>query len=89
MDLRHKIEAFYRSTGGPASHRAFSREVGIQRGRVASLRRKLLALQTRRAPAEQIARIEAEIAGRTALAERLLGLRDAIDAATPGRTPEE
>jgi hypothetical protein len=85
MNLRQTVEAFYRTTGGPASH-LFNLEVGIQRGRVASLRRKLLALQTRRAPVEQITRIQAEIAERTALAERLLRLRDTIDAANPGRT---
>ena len=67
MNHRQKIEAFYRMTGGPASHRAFSLEA------LKRLRHKIAVVDIERA---KVSRILASVACRPFCSSGYMSIRN-------------
>lgn len=87
MDPKQQAQLFYKSLGAAdaLTCRLLARGAQIQRGRTASLQRQVDELKQNKAPNDQIARIEEEIARRTALATKFDTLDKVIDKAIQDR----
>lgn len=72
MDPKKQAEIFYKSliAADHVSCGLLNRGANVQLGRVAALERKVAAMIEEKAPPEQIAKLQGEIAKRAALAQK-------------------
>jgi hypothetical protein len=87
MDPKKQAELFYKSLGAAdaLTCQLLARGAQVQRGRVASLQLQAAELQKNKAPNEQIAKVQAEIAKRKDLATKFDALDKVIDKAIEDR----
>ncbi len=87
MDPKKQAELFYKSLGAAdaLSCKLLARGAQVQRGRIASLQLQVDELQKGKAPNEQIAKVEVEIAKRKELATKFDTLDKVIEKAIEER----
>lgn len=87
MDPKQQALLFYKSLGAAdaLTCKLLARGAQVQRGRIDALNAQADTLKQKKAPAEQIATVEAEIAKRTALAKKFDTLDTVIEKALEER----
>ncbi len=87
MDPKQQAEIFYKSLAAvdAVSCAILARGARMQRGRVASLKRRISELEAKDAPKAEIVKLEAEAGRRTALAAKFDALDGVIDGAIKAR----